>query len=170
MYATAARALLLPRSPSPALRLLARRGVKTEARLLELGVQLPPAGVPKGNFVMAARSGKMVYLSGHLPTTADGKLMTGKASVVCGVVGALGRSCTTVMDVPLPSYTTDPTPTPIQTPPLQVGAEVSVEEAQTAAKLIALNLLSSLKGQSVFPSLRPSVDLPSHVGGWFCSH
>jgi hypothetical protein len=28
-----------------------------------------------------------------------------------------------------------------------VGAEVSVEEAQTAAKLIALNLLSSLKGK-----------------------
>lgn len=52
---------LLPNSAGPATALL-RRGIKTEARLLELGVQLPPAGVPKGNFVMAARSGRMVYL------------------------------------------------------------------------------------------------------------
>jgi len=28
-----------------------------------------------------------------------------------------------------------------------VGAEVSVEEAQTAAKLIAINLLASIKGK-----------------------
>ena len=58
-----------------------RRGAKTEAKLSELGIQLPPPGVPKGNFAMAVRSGTLVYLSGHLPTTADGKLMTGKVRV-----------------------------------------------------------------------------------------
>ncbi|GAB5037017.1 endoribonuclease l-psp [Nannochloropsis oceanica] len=78
--------------------------VHTEAKLAEMGLKLPPPGVPKGNFAMAVRSGKMIYLSGHLPTDADGKLITGK-----------------------------------------VGAEVTPEDAQKAAKLIALNLLSSLK-------------------------
>jgi hypothetical protein len=34
-----------------------------------------------------------------------------------------------------------------------VGTEVSVEEAQTAAKLIALNLLASLKGMWVRQSV-----------------
>lgn len=49
-------------TPTNHLHRLLRRGVKTEARLAELGVTLPPPGVPKGNFVMAARSGKMIYL------------------------------------------------------------------------------------------------------------
>ena len=89
--AAAGRALLLRRAlPRHAsINSFLARGVKTEARLLELGVELPPAGVPKGNFVMAARSGRMIYLSGHLPTTGDGKLMTGKASVVCSAMGVL---------------------------------------------------------------------------------
>lgn len=55
---------------------------------------------------MAVRTGNLVYLSGHLPTDATGKLIVGK-----------------------------------------VGKEVSVEEANKAAKLIALNLLSTLKGK-----------------------
>ncbi|TFJ80811.1 hypothetical protein NSK_007988 [Nannochloropsis salina CCMP1776] len=78
--------------------------IHTEAKLTEMGLKLPSPGVPKGNFAMAVKSGKMIYLSGHLPTDANGQLLTGK-----------------------------------------VGAEVSPEEAQGAAKLIALNLLSSLK-------------------------
>lgn len=63
MHAAAAAAALLRRArATPTTRLLLRRGVKTETRLSEMGVELPPPGVPKGNFVMAARSGRMVYL------------------------------------------------------------------------------------------------------------
>jgi hypothetical protein len=47
---------------------------------------------------------------------------------------------------PAGPHTTDRPTNLVTNPSTQVGAEVSVEEAQTAAKLIALNLLSSLKG------------------------
>lgn len=37
-------------------------GVHTEAKLAEMGITLPPPGVPKGNFAMAVRSGNHIYL------------------------------------------------------------------------------------------------------------
>jgi enamine deaminase RidA (YjgF/YER057c/UK114 family) len=64
---------------SPARDLLSRRFVHIEKRLEELGITLPTAPVPKANYNIICRaSGNMLYISGHLPITADGKLLTGR--------------------------------------------------------------------------------------------
>lgn len=56
-----------------------RRFVHIEKRLEELGIELPTAPQPKANYnIMCRASGNMMYLSGHLPITADGKLLTGR--------------------------------------------------------------------------------------------
>jgi enamine deaminase RidA (YjgF/YER057c/UK114 family) len=49
-------------------------------RLAALGLTLPPAGAPLASYVPARRSGRLLYLSGHV-SRADGR-------VVAGVVGA----------------------------------------------------------------------------------
>ena len=43
-----------------------------EARLAELGIELPRAVAPAANYVPARRSGNVVYIAGQVPT-ADGK-------------------------------------------------------------------------------------------------
>ncbi|GKZ01348.1 hypothetical protein MPSEU_001085800 [Mayamaea pseudoterrestris] len=58
----------------------------TDARLKELGIELPPAPKPAANYVPCQRDGTLLYLSGHLPLRDDGSLFT-------GVVGA--ASCET---------------------------------------------------------------------------
>lgn len=50
---------------------------KIEARLAELGIDLPDAPAPAANYVPAVRSGDLVFISGQVPKTADG-LITGK--------------------------------------------------------------------------------------------
>jgi enamine deaminase RidA (YjgF/YER057c/UK114 family) len=49
-------------------------------RLAALGLTLPPAAAPLASYVPARRSGRLIYLSGHV-SRADGR-------VVAGVVGA----------------------------------------------------------------------------------
>eukprot|EP00611_Tribonema_gayanum_P031330 TRINITY_DN902_c0_g2_i4.p1 TRINITY_DN902_c0_g2~~TRINITY_DN902_c0_g2_i4.p1 ORF type:complete len:167 (+),score=46.46 TRINITY_DN902_c0_g2_i4:1060-1560(+) len=49
-----------------------------EAKLAELGLTLPPAGTPKGAYVMSVRSGDLLFTAGHIPTRDDGTLITGK--------------------------------------------------------------------------------------------
>jgi enamine deaminase RidA (YjgF/YER057c/UK114 family) len=49
-----------------------------EAKLAALGLTLPTASTPVANYVPAVRSGNLVFLAGHLPRTADGKVITGK--------------------------------------------------------------------------------------------
>ena len=46
-------------------------------RLKALGVDLPPPGPPAAAYVMAATSGNMVFLSGHI-AKKDGKPWVGK--------------------------------------------------------------------------------------------
>jgi len=48
-----------------------------EARLKELGLELPSAATPMANYVPAVRSGNLVFLSGHGPLEGD-RLVTGK--------------------------------------------------------------------------------------------
>jgi enamine deaminase RidA (YjgF/YER057c/UK114 family) len=56
-----------------------RRFVHIEKRLEDLGITLPTAPVPKANYNIICRaSGNMMYISGHLPITSDGKLLTGR--------------------------------------------------------------------------------------------
>lgn len=52
-----------------------------EARLKELGLELPAPPKPAANYVTATRSGRLVFLSGQGPMV-DGKV------VYCGKVGA----------------------------------------------------------------------------------
>lgn len=50
-----------------------------EERLRELGLELPPAVAPVGNYAPAVRTGNLVFLSGHGPV--------GKERIVTGKVG-----------------------------------------------------------------------------------
>ena len=52
--------------------------MQVEARLKELGVDLPPAITPVANYVPVTRTGNLVFLSGHGPVKEDGTLVTGK--------------------------------------------------------------------------------------------
>jgi enamine deaminase RidA (YjgF/YER057c/UK114 family) len=48
------------------------------AKLVELGLQLPPAPAPKGVYKPLVVLGNLVYTSGHLPVDAAGGLVTGR--------------------------------------------------------------------------------------------
>jgi enamine deaminase RidA (YjgF/YER057c/UK114 family) len=49
-----------------------------EARLADLGIELPPAGKPVANYRMAVRSGDLLFVSGHGPAHQDGVTVRGK--------------------------------------------------------------------------------------------
>ena len=76
---------------------------RIDARLQELGISLPEAPAPAGNYVGWVQSGRLVYISGQVSRTSDG-LLTGK-----------------------------------------LGADVSLEAGQAAARSCALYLLTHLK-------------------------
>ncbi len=48
-----------------------------EARLRELGIELPPVATPVATYVPAVRVGDMLYVSGHGPRRPDGSPWTG---------------------------------------------------------------------------------------------
>jgi len=52
--------------------------MQIEARLKEMGIELPPAVTPVANYVPAVRTGNLIFLSGHGPFKEDGSLITGK--------------------------------------------------------------------------------------------
>jgi enamine deaminase RidA (YjgF/YER057c/UK114 family) len=49
-----------------------------EARLAQLGLELPAVRPPAGTFAHAVRTGSLLFLGGHLPWRADGTLVQGK--------------------------------------------------------------------------------------------
>lgn len=49
-----------------------------EAKLAELGLTLPAANTPIANYVPAVRAGNLIFLAGHLPRDAEGKVLAGK--------------------------------------------------------------------------------------------
>jgi enamine deaminase RidA (YjgF/YER057c/UK114 family) len=49
-----------------------------EARLAELGIELPPGGKPVANYRMAVRSGNLLFVAGHGPAQRDGVKVRGK--------------------------------------------------------------------------------------------
>jgi enamine deaminase RidA (YjgF/YER057c/UK114 family) len=49
-----------------------------DARLRELGIELPEPMGPGGNYVPAMRAGDLVFLSGMGPVRPDGSMVTGK--------------------------------------------------------------------------------------------
>ena len=49
-----------------------------EARLAELGIELPPAPNPVANYVNGVRTGNLIFLAGKGPRRADGTEIRGK--------------------------------------------------------------------------------------------
>ncbi|HEV8634409.1 MAG TPA: RidA family protein [Chloroflexota bacterium] len=60
---------------------------RVEERLAAKGLKLPDPPRPIANYVEAVRSGNLLFLAGHGPSTADGKLMTGKVGVELDIEG-----------------------------------------------------------------------------------
>jgi len=52
--------------------------VSAEARLANLGIELPPPPKPAGVYQRVVVSGNMAYVSGHGPLKADGTMITGR--------------------------------------------------------------------------------------------
>jgi len=52
--------------------------VDAEAKLKELGIELPPAPTPIGNYVAGVRVGNLLFMSGCGPRRIDGSAITGK--------------------------------------------------------------------------------------------
>lgn len=48
-----------------------------EQRIQGLGLALPPAPAPVGNYVAHVRTGNLLFISGQLPRSAEGQLVTG---------------------------------------------------------------------------------------------
>jgi enamine deaminase RidA (YjgF/YER057c/UK114 family) len=77
--------------------------MSADERLAALGLTLPPAPKPIGNYVPFRLAGNLLFLSGVGPRHADGGITTGK-----------------------------------------VGRDLTTEQAQEAAKLCGLNLLTNM--------------------------
>lgn len=56
----------------------AAHGASPEDKLRELGLTLPVTSAPIANYVPAVRTGSLVFLSGHVPRDAAGKIIAGK--------------------------------------------------------------------------------------------
>jgi len=94
-----------------------RRSIHIEKKLKDLKITLPPPPQPKANYnIVCHASSNMLYISGHLPITNDGELLT-------GVVSGGG-----------PAESDD-------------GDGKSIEEGYAAARLAALNMISTMKEQ-----------------------
>jgi enamine deaminase RidA (YjgF/YER057c/UK114 family) len=52
--------------------------MSAEARLVELGIELPSPPRPVANYVPAVRVGDLLFLSGHGPLLPDGSRISGK--------------------------------------------------------------------------------------------
>src|SRR5271166_3839762 len=53
-------------------------GASAEARIRELGIELPKVAAPVANYVPATRLGKLVFLAGTGPRNPDGSRPQGK--------------------------------------------------------------------------------------------
>lgn len=52
--------------------------MSADVRILELGLELPPAPAPMGVYKPIVITSNLAYLSGHGPVQSDGTLMTGR--------------------------------------------------------------------------------------------
>ncbi len=78
--------------------------MSAEARLIELGITLPPPPKPGGVYKPLVRVGQLVYLSGHGPCLDGSNYLTGR-----------------------------------------VGADLTLEDGQKAARQVGLSLLATMK-------------------------
>ncbi|KAL6064888.1 Endoribonuclease L-PSP [Balamuthia mandrillaris] len=61
--------------PTFALTQAAGARVHTEAKIKELGLDLPPVAKPAANYVPSVRTGNLVYIAGQIPYGKDGRLV-----------------------------------------------------------------------------------------------
>ncbi len=59
-----------------------------DKKLVELGIELPPAPAPKGVYKPLLLDGKYIYISGHGPVQNDGSLMIGRVGDTLGIEAA----------------------------------------------------------------------------------
>ncbi len=52
--------------------------MSAEAKLAELGIELPPPSAPKGAYRPLVIVDNLAYTSGHLPVAEDGSMITGR--------------------------------------------------------------------------------------------
>jgi enamine deaminase RidA (YjgF/YER057c/UK114 family) len=52
--------------------------MKPEAKLKEMGIELPWPVTPEANYIKAARTNNLIFLASHDPRRPDGTLITGK--------------------------------------------------------------------------------------------
>ena len=52
--------------------------MSADAKIQELGLELPPAPAPMGVYKPIVITGNLAYLSGHGPVKTDGSLMVGR--------------------------------------------------------------------------------------------
>jgi enamine deaminase RidA (YjgF/YER057c/UK114 family) len=99
--------------------------VGPEARLKELGIELPGVQPAVGNYLSAKRDGELVFVSGHGPIRVgrDG-LIPGKTSRDISVADAVDAIVQGKVD-----------------------SDISVEDAREAARLTGLFLLSALRAE-----------------------
>lgn len=96
-----------------------------EARLKELGIELPGVQPAVGSYLSAKVDGDLVFVSGHGPIRLDSSgLVVGTSSREISVQDALGAI--------------------IQG---KVGSDLSVDEAREAARLTGLFLLSAVRAE-----------------------
>ena len=55
--------------------------MRAEARVSQIGLQLPVVSKPKGLYRPVVAIGSIAFTSGHLPVRADGSLITGRVGV-----------------------------------------------------------------------------------------
>ena len=66
--------------------------MSVEQRLKELGLELPAVSAPVATYVNAARTGNLLFLSGKIPLTADGKMLKGKVGADVTTEEAAGHA------------------------------------------------------------------------------
>ncbi len=67
-----------------------------DKRLSELGIELPPANAPAGNYVPFVRTGNLLFISGQIPVVAGKPAFIGALGAEFGVDegAAAARACT----------------------------------------------------------------------------
>jgi len=66
--------------------------MSAEARLKELGITLPNVPAPVANYLPYRIAGKLLFLAGQGPRTADGKFLSGKVGAEVSVDEAYKRA------------------------------------------------------------------------------
>ncbi len=72
-------------------------GKTPEQRLADLGLTLPATSAPVANYVPAVRSGALIFLAGHIPRDAEGKVIAGKVGRDLDEAAAAAAARTTAL-------------------------------------------------------------------------